>query len=303
MAGGGGILKMLGPLGTVLTMVMRVVGGLTGVGLVAAAIYLVIKHFDVLKEKLGGMVSSIWGHVQKLGEALGRLLSADAPIGRFVRWVGDKMIGYIKFIGGIFDSIIQALTSFIDWLDSQLPGYEGRVRARNVASAQAAADENEAKISAAQKTQKAFEKLGGDKAINAMQAGIMKVTTIGKGPHRKQVVEFVDVKAERVTEQQRALYEAWKNMLVARGLGGAEQLLGKERFATMERAYGAKAPGEEEAPKGQVYQDFRNSRFDITQKFAEGFDPDRIAVGFANDIASLGEKKLSSGFTPLGSIR
>jgi hypothetical protein len=48
--------------------------------------------------------------------------------------------------------------------------------------------------------------------------------------------------------------------------------------------------------------DFRGSRFDIKQAFAEGFDPDRIAVAFANDIATLGERKLQSGFAPLFGI-
>ena len=55
--------------------------------------------------------------------------------------------------------------------------------------------------------------------------------------------------------------------------------------------------------KGLVNYDFRGSRFDIQQKFAEGFDPDRIAVAFANDLASLGEKRLTSGLTPAFSIR
>lgn len=41
--------------------------------------------------------------------------------------------------------------------------------------------------------------------------------------------------------------------------------------------------------------DFRGSRFDITQQFAEGFDPDRIAVAFANDLSSLGEMRTQSG--------
>lgn len=49
--------------------------------------------------------------------------------------------------------------------------------------------------------------------------------------------------------------------------------------------------------------DFRGSRFDITQKFAEGFDPDRFAVAFASDLASLGEQKTQSGFSPLYSVR
>jgi hypothetical protein len=40
--------------------------------------------------------------------------------------------------------------------------------------------------------------------------------------------------------------------------------------------------------------DFRNSRFDIKQQFAEGFDQDRIAVAFASDLARAGEMKLQA---------
>lgn len=52
-----------------------------------------------------------------------------------------------------------------------------------------------------------------------------------------------------------------------------------------------------------LYQDFRGSRFEITQAFSEGFDPDRVASAFANDLGSLGERKLQSGFSPLFGIR
>lgn len=48
----------------------------------------------------------------------------------------------------------------------------------------------------------------------------------------------------------------------------------------------------------QVNYDFRGSRFDITQNFAEGFDPDRIAVAFSEDLAALGERRTSSAFAP-----
>lgn len=54
---------------------------------------------------------------------------------------------------------------------------------------------------------------------------------------------------------------------------------------------------------GRAYQDFRYSRFTIDQKFAEGFDPDRIAVAFANDLGKVGETKLQSGFEPLFGIQ
>lgn len=52
----------------------------------------------------------------------------------------------------------------------------------------------------------------------------------------------------------------------------------------------------------KVY-DFRNSRFDIKQNFAEGFDPGRVAVAFANDLSSLGERKTMSNYGPPSVVR
>jgi hypothetical protein len=55
-----------------------------------------------------------------------------------------------------------------------------------------------------------------------------------------------------------------------------------------------KKVGEErEQPPQNV---FNNARFDVVQKFAEGFDPDRVAVAFSNDLASVCERKLHSMF-------
>lgn len=62
---------------------------------------------------------------------------------------------------------------------------------------------------------------------------------------------------------------------------------------------GAAPPTPAHRPGTSVHQDFRYSRFDITQRFAEGFDPDRIAVAFADDVGRLGEQRLQSGLEPL----
>jgi hypothetical protein len=50
----------------------------------------------------------------------------------------------------------------------------------------------------------------------------------------------------------------------------------------------------------KTQMNFPNARFDITQNFAEGFDPDRIIAAFGTDLAQLGETKVSSGLMPLG---
>lgn len=79
----------------------------------------------------------------------------------------------------------------------------------------------------------------------------------------------------------------------------------REAMKVQEDQRRATAAAERTTPGGRApnHYDFRNSRFDITQKFEEGFDPDRIALAFSNDLANLGEKKLQSGFAPLFAVR
>jgi hypothetical protein len=49
----------------------------------------------------------------------------------------------------------------------------------------------------------------------------------------------------------------------------------------------------------KIHQDFRGSKFTIDQKFEEGYDPDRVAVAFANDLRKIGEYRLQSGLEPM----
>lgn len=55
--------------------------------------------------------------------------------------------------------------------------------------------------------------------------------------------------------------------------------------------------------KQKTTYDFRNSRFDIKQNFAEGFDPDRIAVAFADNLSRVTENRLQSTQVPAGGVR
>jgi hypothetical protein len=85
--------------------------------------------------------------------------------------------------------------------------------------------------------------------------------------------------------------EDWSEFVTAKGLN-AESL-----WSSLIEAGKVKTT---ETPEGRAsnYQDFRYSRFDINQAFAEGFDPDRIAVAFATDLARVGEMKMQSQMTP-----
>jgi hypothetical protein len=87
------------------------------------------------------------------------------------------------------------------------------------------------------------------------------------------------------------------------GFYGPEQFVGPEQAPAGARAGGGGAGGGARGGGGRAQNDFRFSRFEITQKFAEGFDPDRIAVAFAQDVGRIGENALQSGFEPLFAIK
>lgn len=77
----------------------------------------------------------------------------------------------------------------------------------------------------------------------------------------------------------------------------------------MDRAQAAQAAAEHRLHGGAqtpaqrgghgTYNDFRNSRFDITQRFAEGYDPDRIALAFSHDLERTADQRLQSGLEPV----
>jgi hypothetical protein len=68
-----------------------------------------------------------------------------------------------------------------------------------------------------------------------------------------------------------------------------------------EQAADAK-PGGDKAG-APIYQDFRGSKFEITNNFPEGIDGGRVAVATADELAALGERRLESGLRPLFSYR
>lgn len=83
--------------------------------------------------------------------------------------------------------------------------------------------------------------------------------------------------------------------------GGADEESVLDTARDASAAATPRAPGGR--PGGHTVQDFRNSRFTIEQKFEEGFDPDRIAVAFAQDLGRVAEERLQSGFEPMFSVR
>lgn len=52
-----------------------------------------------------------------------------------------------------------------------------------------------------------------------------------------------------------------------------------------------------------TYQDFRGSKFEISNNFPTGIDGGRVAVAFGDELAKLGERRLDSGLRPVFSYR
>lgn len=88
-------------------------------------------------------------------------------------------------------------------------------------------------------------------------------------------------------------YAAAKGIVVPAGLAGAPDLGRAEELSLK------KAPKE----KGLTQINFNNNRFDIKQEFAEGYDPDRIAVAFANDLSRIGDMKIAAAYVQTGGVR
>lgn len=81
-----------------------------------------------------------------------------------------------------------------------------------------------------------------------------------------------------------------------------KQTMVRNQFDFTKHDPGLEVKVPEERGAAPVYN-FPNARFDITQKFAEGFDPDRVAAAFTNDLASLADRRVQSGFSPLFGLR
>lgn len=101
----------------------------------------------------------------------------------------------------------------------------------------------------------------------------------------------VDVSQSAVPEQQMNFMERIQRLLAQ---GNEQQARAQQANVSASRSQSAGTRG-----RHGTYNDFRNSRFDILQKFAEGYDPDRIAIAFTEDLARAAEVRLQSGLSPV----
>ena len=222
------IAMLLGKFTLVGAIITAIVGSVYTVFQVVSQNVMNIREFTTAwVDQLHARFAVVWDIVKPMVTAIGKVFSADGPIGKFFAVV---LMGLINTIGTAVDGIMLLVQTLILTISKAIESPSKLLSPLELLT--------EAAFEAQARTQKKYEQIQFDR-IDA---------------------------ASRATD--------------------------KGRLAT---APGVRPP--------QPIMDFRGSKFDIKQQFAEGFDPDRIAVAFSNDLATLGERRVQSGLAPLFAVR
>lgn len=210
--------------------------------------------------RMAGSLLSLAGKASIIGivvTALGALIANASKIGSALRPVIDLIWKNIQEIGKIFMSIFQSNAA------QSLAG--GILKVVTI--------------------------------LTEMLGGVMALVAIATGQSNSPAAQ-----AKRDNDKARAetYYSDWAYYAAgggAKGRAAAKKIWYKpivdEREAEA-KAKEAEKKAAKDAGGVNINQDFRGSRFEINQAFSEGFDPDRIAVLFANDVASIGERQFQS---------
>lgn len=236
-------------------------------------IYASLKPLFETVKRIWSNVSMIFQKIlaifKGLWSAVTGIFGENSTIGKFLANMSTPFEFLLRVIEGITEAFSAFLSGLI-WLINKIPGVD--IEDPAGAAGRAATERYERQAKGGQALSAYAETSGFGRALRS-------------GKLTKKMFEGYAKKYEEV--YGRSLEQELKRG----GLG--------TKMAAATRKFGAK----EGVPGAVVNQDFRGSRFEITQAFAEGFDPDRIAATFANDLASLGERRLQSGLAPVFSVR
>lgn len=270
--GFGSIISVVTGLFTGASKLGPIIGGLGRLSVIGAGIMLVIGVFKAMVHSSAGQaiiatLGRIWSGLMGIGEELGKLFGPDTAIGQFFRTIGDGFLKVINFILGGLESLITLARVFMVWLRHPLT----------------------TSMSDAYTTMR----MEGDTEAKE-KSGYGKIITSRAYRH------MLGNKGEATDEDKRT-YQAYVEAKNSYGRQIGEDMSNDLGINSMKGRFGGPIAAHPE--KGDVNMDFRGSKFDIKQEFSEGFDPDRIAVTFANDVAAIGERRLQSGFSPLFTVR
>lgn len=267
----GGIFLRVGKAVMPLLKVAKMAAKFTVISLVVTAVVAGIKkimdNVGGIRDRLGALLGKTWENIKGIAETIGGLFSKDSAMGKFFSFIGDAFVTVLEGVLWLIEKITAGIRI------AAVMASEGFVhidQARNYISGENMTKRNKAYTKAYDLQMKLTE---------AYKAG-----TATTAKHVAMYNEMIDLYKESD--------KRWAK--------GQTRAAIKDKLGYL-KGYGKVA----ETPEGrpQVHNDFRGSRFDIMQNFAEGFDPDRIAVAFSNDLAALGERRLASGLAPAFSAR
>ena len=132
------------------------------------------------------------------------------------------------------------------------------------------------------------------KPIVMIVAGALLIGLLGLA----KVVEFVGIILKGIMDGLVAIVNAiiW---LLNKIPGVSIDMIG----AAADAQKAAESKSAENKAGAGTYQDFRGSKFEISNNFPTGIDGGRVAVAFGDELAKLGERRLDSGLRPLFSYR
>lgn len=254
---------------TLLSPIIKLLLKLTVVGVVIAAVVYgikaAVKNMEGIGTKIKKLFGGIWDDVKQIRDGLAEAFGPDSPLGKIVAWIGKyfvdqfvRVLQVVKAITGFVATVIYMLENRVGW------------------------DEAKARI-----RQKRFEEAGGGKGGAKLIATTQKMFELTEKTGKLTANNLAF--AKNVVKNQEAVNKYRGDKLDRESEGYKRLQALKQRIAISDHV-----PGE----RPTFYQDFRGSRFDITQKFAEGFDPDRIAIAFANDLSNFGDQAVQSNLAP-----
>ena len=262
---------LLGPFGKILTMLLKLAGSAAGITLIVGGIIAIFTHLDELKERFSGVFDKIKGGVSHIIDAIRHMLSEESPIGRFLQKVGKGLLWVVEQLGVGLAKCLDLIGDIIEAIDAM---------SQNKSLAQIRGERAMAVTDVTKYTQ------------DAQFAQVQKLARAGAKMTDQQITFYQNYLQQMAALTGKAMGERMDPAKMQLYLQTAKEL------AQFQNRYKVGAGAVSTPEKPMFVQDFRGSRFDIEQKFAEGFDPDRVAVAFANDISSLGERKMTSTLGP-----
>ena len=217
--------------------------------------------------------SSLTNVLASVGESLGTLAAVILP--QLLGFFGDLVSTISTLVIPILGEMASAMSSFSKWVADNTK-FERDARQVNPDFRTRTTDEIDAIVGKAQAD--FFKEHHSSMPIDQINDMGLK---LGR--------EFIEAEGDQ--KSKIADYEVQTDRLMAMTVASGA--------AAKAATAAAAAPPEHRGGGGRAVQDFRYSRFEIQQKFAEGYDPDRIAVAFAKDVGRIGEMKLQSAHEPL----